>query len=693
MKIYLKTIIIVNRAPFEDFRQDFEESGMTVLMGINGKGKTTILSYIADAFYELAKKGFSLEFSGRENSFYRISSSSQSLNSRSPSIVYLRFMGDFAIDYIDFRGELVNQKYDDFITLENKIPYSSFVSKTTSLNVNSFGKAISSNVSEDVARKLFSDNIITYFPSYRYDSPGYLNDLYKITLSADHSARFAGRMLNPVEVTDNLLKVSEWLLDLVLDNQYLNVGLSDLSNIINSLNLSTTIRTDKLSSLINSIISRALGNKSQTFQNVNKILSKALSGKGYEELRFGIAKRNSGAIRIQIVDNKTQHMIIPSIFNLSAGESSLLTLFCELIRQADRNKVDISLPEISGIVVIDEIEKNLHIKLQKEVLPDMFALFPNVQFITSSHSAFFQLGLADKYPDRTTIIDLGTGLVADPISNELFVEVYQMMISENDRILESYNKLRQLLRESKEPIIITEGQTDWKHMKAALSQFKEDPKLSEDYKDLKFKFFEHESTHIQNSNAVNMGWSQLYTMCKSYSMLDNKRKLIFIADRDVDEANKKFSQSDCQFKSWGNNVFSFIIPIPDHRTATPNICIEHYYTDEDLKTVIEVEGVQRRLFVGNEFNEKGYSIGMGEKFYCEDKKKCGENKFSIIDGSDNKRVYKIAEMSAQEDPENYALTKSAFANAVLNKETGFSRANFQHFSLVFNIIKAIIAET
>lgn len=52
------------------------------------------------------------------------------------------------------------------------------------------------------------------------------------------------------------------------------------------------------------------------------------------------------------------------------------------------------------------------------------------------------------------------------------------------------------------------------------------------------------------------------------------------------------------FKDWGNNIFSFVLPVPKHRRSTPEICIEHYYTDEEIKTLVKIEdGSQRRLYI------------------------------------------------------------------------------------------------
>ena len=54
----------------------------------------------------------------------------------------------------------------------------------------------------------------------------------------------------------------------------------------------------------------------------------------------------------------------------------------------------------------------------------------------------------------------------------------------------------------------------------------------------------------------------------------------------------------------GNNVYAVCIPIPKHRIQTPEISIEHLYSDEEIKTF---DG-SFRLYMGNEFNKNGYGL-------------------------------------------------------------------------------------
>ena len=53
------------------------------------------------------------------------------------------------------------------------------------------------------------------------------------------------------------------------------------------------------------------------------------------------------------------------------------------------------------IVLIDEIETHLHLELQKLILPMLTELFPNIQFIVSTHSPFVINSI-----ENATIFDL-----------------------------------------------------------------------------------------------------------------------------------------------------------------------------------------------------------------------------------------------------------------------------------------------
>ena len=95
---------------------------INVLTGINGKGKTTILSYIVDAFHEFVRPHFSNSYVGKENKFYRYSSHLFNIHIGKASFVYIRFEDESNYyDYIDIRGELTETEYEKFVPFKYKI--------------------------------------------------------------------------------------------------------------------------------------------------------------------------------------------------------------------------------------------------------------------------------------------------------------------------------------------------------------------------------------------------------------------------------------------------------------------------------------------------------------------------------------------------------------------------------------------
>ncbi len=78
---------------------------------------------------------------------------------------------------------------------------------------------------------------------------------------------------------------------------------------------------------------------------------------------------------------------------LSDGFSSVLQIVSELLLRMEA--VSPGHYNMRGIVLIDEIETHLHIRLQKTILPFLTDFFPNIQFIVTTHSPFVLTSLND----------------------------------------------------------------------------------------------------------------------------------------------------------------------------------------------------------------------------------------------------------------------------------------------------------
>ncbi|MBQ7607993.1 MAG: AAA family ATPase [Desulfovibrionaceae bacterium] len=97
---------------------------------------------------------------------------------------------------------------------------------------------------------------------------------------------------------------------------------------------------------------------------------------------------------------------IPFKFNqLPDGYASIFYIFTDILMRREHNWLeigDIFNYDVQGIVLIDEIESHLHIELQEKFLRVLCILFPNIQFIVSSHSPYI---LANA-PKETIVFDL-----------------------------------------------------------------------------------------------------------------------------------------------------------------------------------------------------------------------------------------------------------------------------------------------
>jgi predicted ATP-binding protein involved in virulence len=75
------------------------------------------------------------------------------------------------------------------------------------------------------------------------------------------------------------------------------------------------------------------------------------------------------------------------VSQMSSGEKSLFALVSDLVRRmCILNPHSPNPLESSGIVLIDEIDLHLHPRWQRKVLPRLQEIFPNVQFVATTHS-------------------------------------------------------------------------------------------------------------------------------------------------------------------------------------------------------------------------------------------------------------------------------------------------------------------
>lgn len=633
----------------------------TIFVGKNGSGKSILLSNIVDAFYEIATKNYQNVSPswGTGHQYYKRFTPAQIQLGQSYMTAFLRFQQeDKQFEYVYKTGEI---SFDSF---------KSTLSTTPQIDLD-WGNDISYKnvcIKKEFISDIFDKKIVCFFGPDRYMKPEWMGEKYfsqEDIGTYSMESRERSTLKNPITAANLSELTLQWLCDVITDSR------ADLIKDKDSYSIAypNTHDLDLLS------ISR---------NNAERIMSVILG----EDVIFRMGNRSAGGRRFRICKPDGKE-IVPSLDSLSTGQLALFHLFATIIRYADNDDINLShrLSDIEGIIIVDEIELHLHTELQRKALPKLIALFPKVQFIITSHAPLFLLGMREQFGEENFDI------CEMPLGRKISVEQFSEFENAYQYLAETNRYQREITYEidkrKEKPLIITEGATDWRHIKAAYQALSSEPGCADWLPALEFEFLEYEPQNSEASGALKleMGDSQLRAMCEQHKLMPQLRKLIFIADRDKSDIVKKLGGQD-KYVNWGNNVYSLCIPVPSHREKTPNICIEHLYLDEHIKReVVFEDGIKRRIYMGNEFSDKGLLLD-GRKYYCTDSNSCGPESIGIIDGSGKRKVYNIQDVTEK----NCALTKMCFATYVLERKSPFDQIDFSGFIPLFEIIRDILAE-
>ncbi|MCQ2352193.1 MAG: hypothetical protein MJ033_01790 [Victivallaceae bacterium] len=226
--------------------------------------------------------------------------------------------------------------------------------------------------------------------------------------------------------------------------------------------------------------------------------------------------------------------------------------------------------------------------------------------------------------------------------------------------------------EKRKPLIVTEGKTDWMHIKNAYRHFKRMGR----YPNMLLSFWE---------NTENLGDEAMLRMCKEYAKVPQERPVIFIADADNARIIREMSEHGKNFKCWGNNVFSFCLPSPPHRKKYKRLSIEFYYTDEEIGTPDPIS--KRRLLFSNQVKEtieKNKTTNRHQSFV----RLCNPN----IADEYMKYIYDDCCDLIEDDHGNkVAHSKYTFAKKIYDGEPGFDKFDISNFSLIFDVIESILS--
>ena len=132
---------------------------------------------------------------------------------------------------------------------------------------------------------------------------------------------------------------------------------------------------------------------------------------------------------------------------LSDGYAAILDIVVDLILKMQSKNSLTRAYKKEGIVLIDEVETHLHLEMQKMIMPILTKVFPNIQFIVTTHSPFvlnsLENAVAYDLEHQEVISDL------PQYSYEALAEGYFGVSSESSYMKMQLEKLSNLLQKGK----------------------------------------------------------------------------------------------------------------------------------------------------------------------------------------------------------------------------------------------------
>ena len=327
---------------------------------------------------------------------------------------------------------------------------------------------------------------------------------------------------------------------------------------------------------------------------------------------------------------------------------------------------------------VEEFVKEIPVKEKSGAILNLYKVLENTIGVKLKVRNAFKIGNKEKGLGVGILkIDAFEVIVAKDDNIEMVIEDMRDIFKLNQKMqnIESENfELRkeiQKLNQSSEPLIITEGKTDWKHYISALRYFHKNNEF-QDVKENWFLKYGSEQDEIESVCGTNMSLNCsvpelnkiLDSFIHSNKFSEGKSKGARIGIFDSDDNNAKLvNDSD-------SRTYSIII-------QPKNISVELLYKKEELLTAFN----GKRLFLGSEFdqrtkrhkNTKELNLGGNNNSL----NKAGKNKIIDSDVYDN-------------SGNNIALTKEVFAQKVFLEEVEISDDSWESFRHIFDRIQEIV---
>jgi predicted ATP-binding protein involved in virulence len=424
--MYFKNITLKNVGPIENINYDFEfnDDGNPkplILVGTNGSGKSIFLSYLLNPLMSAQNIVFDDTDVGK-GKVYKLRSSKYIKNGAKYNYARVNFDNGFNC----YEWQLLTTREQHMKQHGNPEIDNSFIeiplNSTSIFNHNFYENS-------EIISNLFESNCVLYFPPNRFEEPAWLNE-QNLNASAKFIERQHVERISHRKIVQKspLADSKNWILDVVLD--------------------ATTPGSQ--------------GNSFHIWEATKKLIKLIFGTDG--DFRFGIGSRHNRVISIL----KNDVEFICSIFQLSTGQISILNIVLSILRDFDMSGAPFEkLEDVRGIVIIDEVDAHLHTDLQCNLLPEIIRMFPKVQFVLTTQSPLFLLGMRKRFGDSGfDVLSIPSGSKIDVEEFDEFKSAFEFYEQESDTFR---SKVEVELKQSQKPLIFVEGAIDIDYLKKAAS--------------------------------------------------------------------------------------------------------------------------------------------------------------------------------------------------------------------------------
>ena len=463
--MYVKRIQLANYGPIQELDISFpfgeERPKPVLLVGENGSGKSILLSHIINAMINAKDAVYQESSEIDAGKVFKLRSST-----------YISTGAEYYFARVDFEAGLFTRE------MRLRRPKSDYAEPPMGPNGTgieawgaSFGQDeidhFDTNIRPYPDEKwtemsgIVSGNCLLYFPSNRMEEPARLNEANLLVKPQYSKATLIkGVTRRQVIAHSPLRDVHNWLYDVAYDRAAFEINSPAMNIPLDRESGQTTNQTIPLPLFLG-----YRGDATNAYNTALAILQAVLLNLPKKRnIRFGISGRYNRILSIE----SDEGTIVPNVFQLSSGEVSLLALFLSILRdfdlREDRNIPFSSAKDIRGLVVVDEVDLHLHSRHQHDVLPRLIEMFPQVQFVMTTHSPLFLLGMEKVFgEDGFEVYELPTG---SRIATEEFGE-FDEAFQAFKTTKEFSDQIRSQLEQSQQPILYVEGSTDCDYLRRA----------------------------------------------------------------------------------------------------------------------------------------------------------------------------------------------------------------------------------